>query len=106
MNEAQHLRTYYGAKPALQDISFREENGCGVFEDSPKVREHIGYLTENPPLYGEMTPRGVPEFAARSKQISGREMGNRIAEVMRKTNVTDAADTLVHLKIGKRYADI
>jgi ABC-2 type transport system ATP-binding protein len=105
LSEAQHLKTYYGAKPAPQDVSFFEENGCDVSGESPKVREHIGYMPEDPPLYGEMSPRSFREFAARINQMSGREMGNRIVEVMRKADVAVAADTLVHLKIGKRSAD-
>lgn len=139
MIEVQHLTKYYGAKPELQDVSFRVEKGkilgflgpntagkttairiltccmptCSgtagvdgydVFEDSLKVHEHIGYLPENPPLYGEMTPRTYLGFAARIKNISGKEVGNRIAKVIRKADVTDVADTLVYLKIGKRSA--
>lgn len=140
MIEAQHLTKYYGAKPALQDVSFRVEkgeilgflrpnaagkttamriltcympasggtarvDGYDVFEDSLKVRERIGYLPENPPLYGEMTPRSYLGFVTQIKKIPGREVGNRIAEVMEKTDITDVADTLVYLKIGIRSAD-
>jgi ABC-2 type transport system ATP-binding protein len=32
-------------------------DGHDIFEDPIEAKKHIGYLPEQPPVYGEMTPR-------------------------------------------------
>ena len=44
-------------------------NGLDVYQDSLKVREQVGYLPENVPLYNEMTVERFLAFAAQAKGI-------------------------------------
>jgi len=41
-------------------------NGLDVYQDSLKVREQVGYLPENVPLYNEMTVERFLAFAAQA----------------------------------------
>ena len=75
--------------------------GFDVFENSLDVRKRIGYLPENPPLYGDMTPRNYLQFVARIKGIPSKEINTRISTVMETTAIRDVADTIIkHLSKG------
>ncbi len=54
--------------------------GFDVFNNPGEVKKFIGYLPENAPLYGEMTPREYLDFIARIRAIPG-------SEIRRKTNL-------------------
>ena len=43
-------------------------NGFDIFHDSEKVREHLGYLPENVPLYTEMRVEEYLDFRGRLAQ--------------------------------------
>ncbi|MGF1584895.1 MAG: ATP-binding cassette domain-containing protein [Bacteroidales bacterium] len=60
-------------------------NGINVMEDSLKVREKIGYLPENNPLYTEMYVREYLVFVARLYKI--RNAGKRAAELIDMTGL-------------------
>jgi gliding motility-associated transport system ATP-binding protein len=57
-------------------------NGLDVSRDSLKVREQVGYLPENVPLYTEMTVEGFLSFAAQAKGILTRQIKTSIDKVL------------------------
>jgi len=70
--------------------------GYDVFEESRDVRQRVGYLPENPPLYREMTPFSYLSFVA---QIKGVARGDRPAAVQRALEAT-ATDDVARQPIG------
>lgn len=57
-------------------------NGFDCLEDSIKVRQQIGYLPENVPLYREMTVKRFLEFVASVKQIDRKVARREISRVV------------------------
>lgn len=117
MIEVDHLSKYYGPVAAVQDLSFRVEqgeilgflgpNGAGktttmriisgfmpasrgravvagydVFSQALEVRQRVGYLPENVPLYREMTVQSYLNFVAEVKGIPTRQRRSKVGEVM------------------------
>ena len=136
MIEVDRLTKYYGAKAAIQDVSFDVKkgeilgflgpnaagkttamriltcympatsgtariDGYDVFKDSLAVRQRIGYLPENPPLYTDMTTVKYLEFVAKIKGIEHRQIKNRVAEVMERTAIKEVSERIIkHLSKG------
>jgi ABC-2 type transport system ATP-binding protein len=69
--------------------------GYDVFTDSLEVRRHIGYLPEAPPVYPDMTVVSYLDFVARIKNVPSERRDERVADAMRKTNITDKRDELI-----------
>ncbi len=65
--------------------------GFSVEFDADRVRELIGYLPDRPPLYEEMKVVPYLRFVAKLKNIPHDQIEQRIAEVLRKTNLEDVA---------------
>jgi ABC-2 type transport system ATP-binding protein len=65
--------------------------GFAVEQDADRVRELIGYLPDRPPLYDEMKVIPYLRFVARLKNIPQDKIEERIADVLRKTNLEDVA---------------
>ncbi len=63
---------------------------CGepVTTGGVAARQHIGYLPEGAPLYGDMTPRGFLRFIAEARNIAPAEV----------RDVVESAASAVHLK--------
>jgi ABC-2 type transport system ATP-binding protein len=76
--------------------------GYDVFEESLEVRQRIGYLPENPPLYDDMTTLQYLQFVSRIKGIDAQERRSRIAEVFERCYLTEVTDTLIG-KLSKGY---
>ena len=76
--------------------------GLDVFQESLAVRKKIGYLPENVPLYGDMTPRSCLRFVAELKGVSGRERKKHVEEVMDICGVTPMAGKLIS-SLSKGY---
>ena len=76
--------------------------GLDVFQHSLAVRKKIGYLPENVPLYGDMTPRSCLRFVAELKGVSRRERKNHVEEVMDICGVTSMAGKLIS-SLSKGY---
>lgn len=55
--------------------------GLDVRSDSLKIRERIGYLPENVPLYDWMRVRSYLEFVARAKRVAAPDRGKEVARV-------------------------
>jgi ABC-2 type transport system ATP-binding protein len=64
-------------------------DGIEVTEDPYAIRRKIGFLPDLPPLYPEMTVGDYLGFAARLRQVPGREVPARVAEAEAKTALGD-----------------
>ena len=77
--------------------------GFNVVTQADEVRKRIGYLPENPPLYGEMKVCEYLKFIAEIKGIPRSRMAARIEEVMEQCFVADVKHKLCnHLSRGYR----
>ena len=57
-------------------------NGLDVYQDSLKVREQVGYLPENVPLYNEMTVERFLAIAAQAKGIRAKAVKPALDKVI------------------------
>ncbi|MEY4668877.1 MAG: putative transporter ATP-binding protein YxlF [Pseudomonadota bacterium] len=77
--------------------------GFDIVTQGDEVRKRIGYLPENPPLYGEMKVVEYLKFIAEIKGISRSRIAARVEEVMERCFVADVAHKLCqHLSRGYR----
>lgn len=65
--------------------------GFDVFEESRAVRQRVGYLPENPPLYREMTPYSYLSFVAQIKGVGRRERPAAVQRALEATVTDDVA---------------
>ncbi|MBM4086166.1 MAG: ATP-binding cassette domain-containing protein [Planctomycetes bacterium] len=63
--------------------------GYDIFNDSIKVRQNVGYMPENVPLYHDMRVSEYLTFRAKLKGVPRRRRRQRIAECMEKCSITD-----------------
>jgi ABC-2 type transport system ATP-binding protein len=76
--------------------------GIEVHENSMAVRQKIGYLPENPPLYPDMTVEGFLKFVAEIKGVPGRDRPKRVDYALDRCNLTDRRKSLIR-KLSKGY---
>ncbi len=79
--------------------------GQDVLERSLEVRQKIGYLPENTPLYSDMRVTEYLEFVARIKMggsVTAAQRRSRITAVMERTRVADMAERHC-AKLSKGY---
>ncbi len=77
--------------------------GYDVIKQADEVRNRIGYLPENPPLYGEMRVDEYLNFVADIKRVPKSVKKSRIEQVMERCLVTDVRKKLCqHLSRGYR----
>jgi ABC-2 type transport system ATP-binding protein len=76
--------------------------GYDVFRESMEVRQRIGYLPENVPLYSEMPVGAYLEFVAEIKGVGRNERKRRVAEVMERCLVNDVQHRLIG-RLSKGY---
>ena len=69
--------------------------GYDVFSQSVQVREHLGYLPENVPLYTDMRVNEYLEHRAALKGLSGKKLKMRVGEVKEMTDLNDVQRKLV-----------
>jgi ABC-2 type transport system ATP-binding protein len=78
-------------------------DGFDVFEQSNEVRRRIGYLPENPPLYGDMAVASYLRFVARLKGMPRAQIADAIDRVLETCGLTGVRDRLLaHLSKGFR----
>jgi ABC-2 type transport system ATP-binding protein len=94
------MRILAGYLPATNGTA--KVAGFEVHEDSMKVRQKIGYLPENPPLYPEMTIEGFLNFVAQIKGVSAGDRPRRINYALEKCNLTDRRSMLIR-KLSKGF---
>jgi ABC-2 type transport system ATP-binding protein len=77
--------------------------GFNVVTQADEVRKRIGYLPENPPLYGEMKVVEYLTFIAEIKGVVRSRIAARVEEVMEQCFVADVRNKLCnHLSRGYR----
>jgi gliding motility-associated transport system ATP-binding protein len=78
-------------------------DGLDLSRDSLGVRQKIGYLPENNPLYSEMTVEGFLSFAAQAKGIPGRNTKTAAAKVAEDCGLESVRGRIIgHLSKGFR----
>ncbi len=67
------------------------------------IRQKIGYLPENPPLYPEMSAREFLRFAAELKNIHPRQLKGAVDKALDDCNLTDVQhQKILHLSKGTK----
>ena len=127
MIEVDHISKRYGAKEAVDDVSFDVKDGeilgflgpnaagktttmriltgfippssgtarmggLDILQQSIEARRLIGYLPENPPLYGEMTVEGYLHFVAKIKGVTAGDRSRKVEATMKKCRLTSDAE--------------
>lgn len=69
--------------------------GFDVFEDPVEVKKRIGYLPENPPVYGEMSVESYLAFVAKLKGVSGADVSRQVAKAIEKTDLGSVRRRLI-----------
>lgn len=77
-------------------------DGFDILENGIEARRKIGYLPEQPPVFGDMTPREYLNFVAEAKHIEKKDRAAEICEVMQKTGTAAVADRLIK-NLSKGY---
>ncbi len=78
-------------------------DGLDLSQDSLGVRQKIGYLPENNPLYSEMTVEGFLSFAAQAKGIPSRNAKSAAAKVAEDCGLESVRGRIIgHLSKGFR----
>lgn len=69
--------------------------GFDVFSQSMQVRQHLGYMPENVPLYTEMRVNEYLEHRAALKGLSGKKLKMRVGEVKELTSLNDVQRKII-----------
>jgi ABC-2 type transport system ATP-binding protein len=109
------LTKVYGQTLAVDHISFEvgkgqivgflgaTVNGFDIFHQSEQVRENLGYLPENVPLYTEMKVREYLDFRARLRRMDRATRRQRIDYVLERCWLKPVEHkTISHLSKGYR----
>ena len=67
-------------------------NGHDIFEEPKAAKKCIGYLPEQPPLYGSETPVDYLRFVGEAKGLRGKELTQQIETVLEQTGTTQVKD--------------
>lgn len=69
--------------------------GFDVFENPLEVKRRIGYLPENPPVYGDMFVKEYLEFVANLKGVEKTRISNLVKQSIEKTNLGQVQNRLI-----------
>ena len=94
------MRILAGYLPATSGSA--KIDGFDINENSLEVRQRIGYLPENPPLYTEMTIEAYLHFVARIKGISAGDRSNKVQAAMERCSLLDRRNMIIR-KLSKGY---
>lgn len=70
-------------------------NGKSIADEPVEAKKLIGYLPEQPPLYGDMTAREYLAFAAEIKGVEREKRLGEVERVMQTTGIAEVADRLL-----------
>jgi ABC-2 type transport system ATP-binding protein len=70
-------------------------DGIDVLANAHEVRKKIGFLPDEPPLYGEMTVGAYLAFAARLRGVSAKDTPARVQEAEEKTSLGDVHQEII-----------
>lgn len=76
--------------------------GCDIFEEPVKAKRMLGYLPEQPPLYGGMTVEEYLAFVARAKGVPVQRLDEQLTWVTAVTGVKDVRGRLIR-NLSKGY---
>ena len=76
--------------------------GLDIHENSMAVRQRIGYLPENPPLYPEMTVEGFLFFVSRIKQVPAGDRARRVTSAIERCGLVEKRKVLIR-KLSKGF---
>jgi ABC-2 type transport system ATP-binding protein len=76
--------------------------GFEVHRDSMAVRQRIGYLPENPPLYPEMTVENFLLFVAELKKVSAGNRAEQVNRAIERCNLQEKRNVLIR-KLSKGF---
>ena len=77
--------------------------GFDVFEQPLEVKRRVGYLPENPPLYGEMTVDTYLRFVATIKGVARSQLESRLGRARERCGLEEEGGRLIkHLSKGYR----
>ncbi len=76
--------------------------GFDVFSQSLQVRQHLGYMPENVPLYTEMRVNEYLEHRGALKGLSGQKLRTRVGEVKELTSLNDVQKKIIG-QLSKGY---
>jgi ABC-2 type transport system ATP-binding protein len=76
--------------------------GYDVFRQSLQVRQNVGYMPENAPLYQDMKVKEYLHFRAAIKGMSGRQLRERCGDVMEMCSLLDVRRRLI-VNLSKGY---
>jgi ABC-2 type transport system ATP-binding protein len=77
-------------------------SGLDTGNDSLKIREKLGYLPENCPLYLDMTVNEYLRFVAEAKKVPAKEIKAKMAKAMDSTGITQVSNKII-AKLSKGY---
>lgn len=80
-------------EPTAGTIAIR---GITAHERPEEIRAFVGYLPENPPLYGEMTARAYLQFAGALRGMSARHLQRRVTEVADSCDLSRVLDVQIN----------
>ena len=70
-------------------------DGFDIEKDSIKVRQRIGYMPENVPLYHDMRVTEFLRFRGSLKGITAKKLGSRVDEVIDKCSLGDVQNKII-----------
>ena len=76
--------------------------GLDITKDSLKIREKLGYLPENCPLYLDMTVNEYLRFVAEAKKVPAKELKSKISKAMDSTGISLVSHKII-AKLSKGY---
>lgn len=76
--------------------------GFDVFEDPIEVKKRIGYLPENPPVYGDMNIEAYLTFVARLKGVEKSKVKSQVEKAIEKTDLGSVRRRLIQ-NLSKGY---
>jgi ABC-2 type transport system ATP-binding protein len=76
--------------------------GFDVFEQPLEVKRRVGYLPENPPVYGDLTVRSQLRFSAELKGVPRKRVRDEIDRVAARTAVDGVMDRVI-ANLSKGY---
>jgi len=70
-------------------------NGMNILDEPEKAKQNIGYMPDNPPIYGDMLVREYLDFVCDIKHVRKPVRKKMLAEIMDAVKITDMQNRLV-----------
>ena len=77
-------------------------NGCNILDEPEKAKQHLGYMPDNPPLYGDMLVREYLSFVCDIKGVHKADRKKMLAEIVDAVKIADMQERLVK-NLSKGY---